>query len=89
MNAFEIAGGIILLVCSVIIVITVMMQEGKSGGLNALSGSNESSYLGTHKNRSNKAMLLRLTKFTAIVFVIATLAVYLVNAALQSGAPTV
>lgn len=87
MNAIEIAGGIILLVCSVIIVIAVMMQEGKGGGMNALSGSNESSYLGTHKNRSSQAMLARLTKYTAILFVVATLAVYLISAALKVTPP--
>ncbi len=80
MNAIEIIGGIIILICAVAIVILVMMQEGKGGGLNALSGSNESSYLGKNKNRSLQATLVRTTKYVGIAFVVITLAVYLITA---------
>lgn len=83
MSVFEIIGGVIILICAVIIVITVMAQEGKGGAMNALSGSNESSYLGKNKNRSLQATMVRITKYTGIVFVLVTLAVYLVAAAMN------
>lgn len=82
MNAIEIIGGIIILVCAVLITLMVMFQEGKGGGLNALSGSNESSYLGKNKNRSLQATLVRSTKYIGIVFVVVTLAVYFISSKL-------
>lgn len=83
MSGIEIVGGVIILICAVIIVVSVMSQEGKAGAMNALSGANDSSYLGKNKNRSNQALLVRLTKYTGIVFVAVTLGVYLISAALN------
>lgn len=83
MSVIEVIGGIIIFVCAVIIVLSVMSQEGKAGAMNALSGSNESSYLGKNKNRSNQAMLIRFTKYTGFVFVGVTLALYFINAAMK------
>ena len=84
MNAIEIVGGVIILVAAVIIIVTVMMQEGKNNGLNAVSGGGgESSYLGRNKNRSMQATLARVTKYTSIVFVVVTLAVYFIVSAIK------
>lgn len=80
MSAIEIIGGAIILICAVIIVVTVMMMEGKGGGMNALSGSNESSYLGKNKSRTMQATLSRVAKFAGIIFVVVTLAVYFISA---------
>ena len=60
-----------------------MFQEGKGNGLNALAGSNESSYLGKNKNRSMQATMVRVTKYTGIAFVVITLAVYLISYAMK------
>ena len=84
MSAIEIIGGIVILVAAIIIVVSVMMQEGKNNGLNALSGGGgESSYLGRNKNRSMQATLGRITKYTSIVFVVVTLAVYFIASAMR------
>ena len=83
MSIVEIVGGVVIMVCAIIIVIAVMAQEGKQGAMNALSGGNDSSYLGHNKNRSNQAMLVRFTKYTGIVFVAATLIVYLAVSAMK------
>ena len=80
MSVFEIIGGIIILVCAVVIVISVMFQEGKGNGLNALSGSNESSYLGRNKNRTLQATMVRVTKMCGWVFMLVTLLVYFISA---------
>lgn len=82
MSPIELIGGIVILLCAVVIVVAVMFQEGKGGGLNALSGSNESSYLGKNKSRTLQATLVRMTKYAGIAFVLVTLAVYLVSAKL-------
>lgn len=84
MGVLEIIGGIIILLCAVVIVVTVLSQEGSRNGMNALSGaSNESSYLGKNKNRSLQATMVRISKVSGIVFVVATLAVYLITAAIN------
>ncbi len=80
MSGLEIAGGILIMLCAVAIVIAVMMMEGKQGAMNALSGSNESSYLGKNKSRTMQATLVRFTKWAGIAFVLITLVVYFVTA---------
>ena len=57
-----------ILVC-VAIVVLVLMQEGKSAGLGALSGAVES-YWGKNKGRSLEGMLGKITKYLAIVFIL-------------------
>lgn len=84
MSVIEIVGGFIILIAAVIITVTVMMQEGKNNGMSALAGgSNESSYLGKNKSRSRQATMVRITKYTGITFVIVTLAVYFISAAVK------
>ena len=79
MGVIEVIGGVILLVAAVIVIVSAMLQEGKQGALNALAGSNESSYLGKNKNRSFQATLVRVTKYFGIVFMVVTLAVYFIS----------
>ena len=57
---------IFILDCAVLVVL-VLMQEGKSSGLGALSGSTET-YWGKNKGRSREANLARWTKILAILF---------------------
>ncbi len=57
-----------ILVC-VAIVVLVLMQEGKSAGLGAISGAAES-YWGKNKGRSMEGMLAKITKYLAIGFIL-------------------
>ena len=57
-----------ILIC-VALVALVLMQEGKSAGLGALSGAAES-YWGKNKSRSMEGMLGKITKYLAIGFII-------------------
>ena len=57
-----------ILVC-VAIVVLVLMQEGKSAGLGAISGAAES-YWGKNKGRSMEGMLGKITKYLAIAFIL-------------------
>ena len=79
MSVIEIVGGIIIMLCAVVIVVAVLVQEGKGGGMNALSGANESSYLGKNKSRTLQATMVRVTKYAGIAFVVVTLAVYFIS----------
>ena len=60
--------GIFILDCLVLVVL-VLMQEGKSAGLGAISGSSDT-YWGKNKGRSREANLVRLTKILAILFIV-------------------
>lgn len=54
--------------CIVLIVI-VLLQEGKSSGLGTISGASES-YWGQNKGRSMEGALVKATRFAAILFVV-------------------
>lgn len=60
--------GIFVFVC-VLLVILVLMQEGKSAGLGAISGSSDT-YWGKNKGRSQEAKRARFTVILAVLFIV-------------------
>lgn len=79
MTVLEIIGGALLVISSIILIISIILQEGGKGGLGALSGDSES-YVGKNGDRSNAAKLLRVTKIFSAIFVIASLVLYIITA---------
>lgn len=61
---------IFILVCVALAAI-VLMQEGKSAGLGAISGAAET-YWGKNKGRSMEGKLVKFTKYLAIGFIVLT-----------------
>lgn len=59
---------VFILVC-IALTALVLMQEGKSAGLGAISGAAES-YWGKNKGRSMEGMLVKITKYLAIAFIL-------------------
>ena len=60
MNVFEIIAGSLLLICCLALVILVMLQEPKQGGLGSTFGdSSTDSYFGKNSGRTLEAMLGR------------------------------
>lgn len=59
---------IIFMIVCVILSVVVLMQEGKSGGLGAISGSAESSYWNQIKGRTAEGKLERFTIILAVLF---------------------
>lgn len=57
-----------ILIC-VALVILVLLQEGKSAGLGAISGAAET-YWGKNKSRSMEGMMVKVTKYLAIGFIL-------------------
>lgn len=57
-----------ILICLALIVL-VLLQEGKSAGLGAISGAAET-YWGKNKSRSMEGMFVKITKYLAIAFII-------------------
>jgi len=60
---------IILILVSIVFKVIVLMQEGKSAGLGAISGAAET-YWGKNKGRSMEGALVKLTKFLGIIFML-------------------
>ena len=60
---------IILIVVSIAFTVIVLMQEGKSAGLGAISGAAET-YWCRNKGRSMEGALVKLTKILGIVFML-------------------
>ena len=80
-GAIQIIGGIIILVCSVLIIAVTMMQEHKQQDMgSALSGQSDNFYGKGNVSSSREQALARLTKLLAIVFFIVTLAVNIIPA---------
>lgn len=78
-GAIQIIGGIIMLVCSVLIIAVTMMQEQKQQDMgSALSGQSDNFYGKGDVSSSREQALARLTKILAIVFFVATIAVNLI-----------
>ena len=68
---------IFILVCIVLSAI-VLMQEGKSAGLGAISGMAET-YWGKNKGRSMEGMLVKYTRFLAVAFMVLAVILNLKN----------
>ena len=59
---------IFILVC-IALTALVLLQEGKSAGLGSIAGAAES-YWGKNKGRSMEGMLVKVTKYLAIGFIV-------------------
>lgn len=70
--------GAVLIVLSVLLVVVVLMQEGRSQGVGVVTGGSSDSYLSKTKGRSNQARLERLTRYMGIAFFVIVLATFLI-----------
>ncbi|MCI8600741.1 MAG: preprotein translocase subunit SecG [Oscillospiraceae bacterium] len=81
MNIWEIIAGVLLLICCLGLILLVMMQESKQGGLGSTFGDSSSeSYFGKNSGRTLEAMLAKITKYCAIVFFVLTILVSVFSA---------
>ena len=69
MQALRIALTVIFIILSVALAAIILMQEGKSAGLGAISGA-AGSYWGENKGRSMEGKLEKITKWMAISFIV-------------------
>ena len=72
MVALEIICGILLVVASLVMIVTVLLQSSESNGLGAISGGAET-FFGKNKAKSIEGKLALITKICAIVFVVLSL----------------
>jgi len=69
MEALKIIVTIVFILVCAALVVLVLMQEGKSAGLGSIAGAAES-YWGKNKGRSMEGMLVKLTKWLAVLFMV-------------------
>lgn len=69
MGALRIAVIVIFIIVCIALTALVLLQEGKSAGLGAISGAAET-YWGKNKGRSMEGTLVKLTKYLAIGFLL-------------------
>lgn len=60
---------ILFIIISLVITVVILMQEGKSAGLGAISGAADT-YWGKNKGRSMEGMLVKMTRVCVILFLI-------------------
>jgi preprotein translocase subunit SecG len=65
----RIALTILFILICIALVVLVLMQEGKSAGLGAISGAAET-YWGKNKGRSMEGRLVKITRVLAVCFIL-------------------
>lgn len=69
MGALRITLMVVYIIVCIALVILVLMQEGKSAGLGAVSGAAET-YWGKNKGRSMEGKLVKITTGLAVAFMV-------------------
>ncbi|MBR5248414.1 MAG: preprotein translocase subunit SecG [Lachnospiraceae bacterium] len=69
MGALKIVLTVIFILVCIALTVLVLMQEGKSAGLGAISGMAET-YWGKNKGRSMEGLLVKLTRILAVSFIV-------------------
>ena len=80
MAAVNIISGIVLLVASVAIILSVLFTDTRNSGLNSAIGGSQDSFFGRNGGNTREAKLNRLTTIIVIVFFVVTLAVNVISA---------
>ena len=74
MGTIEIVAGVLLILCSVIIILVVLAQDSKDDGLtSAIGGGYNESFYENNMSRTKDAKLSRFTKIAATLIFIVTL----------------
>ena len=66
---FKLIMSIVLVLVCIVIIISILLQEGKSAGLGAISGIAET-YWGKNKGRSMEGALVKITTGLAVAFIV-------------------
>lgn len=69
MGALKIVLTVIFILVCIALTVLVLMQEGKSAGLGAISGAAET-YWGKNKGRSMEGLLVKVTRILAVSFMV-------------------
>lgn len=73
MQVHEIILGIMLMLCSLVIIMVVLLQESHNAGLSGAIAGGADTFFGKNKGRTAEQKLVKITKIAAIVFFVLTL----------------
>ena len=73
MEPLEIILGVLILITSILVVVLVLMQEGRQQGLSGAIAGGAETFFGKSKSRTMEQKLVKYTKILAIVFFVMTL----------------
>ena len=79
MDTLSLILTIVFLVASVVLIISVLMQSGKSAGLSGSIGGGAEQLFGKQKGRSLDALFEKMTTIAAIVFMLSAVALLVVQ----------
>ena len=75
-----IAVNILMVLASIVLIVSVLMQEGDSDGISALAGGSSSeTFFGKNKSTSLQGKLSNITKISATVFVVLAIIALLIK----------
>jgi preprotein translocase subunit SecG len=66
---------IILLISSIVLIISILLQESKSDGLSGSIAGGAEQLFGKRKSRGYDALLSRVTTVCAVIYIIVSLAI--------------
>ena len=69
---------IVEVITSLILIVVVLMQTGKEAGLSGAVSGNSNSFMNQGKSSTNEKKLATITKWTALVWILLTLALSLI-----------
>ena len=78
MQALEIVLGILILITSILVVIMVLLQEGKQQGLSGAIAGGAETFFGKSKGRTMEQKLVKITRVFAVAFFVLTLGTTLI-----------
>lgn len=73
MSTMTLIFTIIFLIASLVLIISVLLQSGKSAGLSGSVGGGAEQLFGKQKGRSMDAMLEKMTTYAAVAFMISAI----------------
>ncbi len=79
MTALSIIIDILLILTSIVLIVTVLMQEGQRQGLGAIGGGAET-FFGKNKAKSMEGRLQKYTKIAAAVFIVLAIVATIITA---------
>ena len=66
---------VILLIASIILIISILLQESKSDGLSGSIAGGAEQLFGKRKSRGYDALLSRITTVCAVIYIVLSLAI--------------
>ena len=84
MSTVQMIFNILMVLASIVLIVSVLMQKGDEGGMGAImGGSGAESFLGRNKAKTMQGRLALLTKVSAGAFVLLALVMIFLNCSIR------